>query len=81
MQFFTRTVERSGEWVTEHETMDGLRRKQCLCLNCKLLEVPTTDCAKAISYALCRTFNVAFAMTRCPKFEQKEVADAKASGD
>ncbi len=68
MEFHTEQVEKYGALVYTHPEMDELRRKQCLCLNC----TKTADCEIAhAGYELCKKYNVAYAMTRCPEFVKK----------
>jgi len=66
MDFKVEKIEKYGREVWSHVEMDELRRSQCLCLNCALIR----KCAIAqAGYRLCEKNGVAFAMTRCPKYE------------
>ncbi len=69
MEFKTVQVERYGTVVSEHTEMDALRKRHCLCLNCTRLHDDTAKCARHVGYAMCRSFDVAFAMTRCKDFD------------
>ena len=68
MNFRVQCSERYGDTVSEHSEMDALRKRHCLCLNCTHLSNKDAKCARHIGYAMARTFNVAFAMTRCKDF-------------
>jgi len=58
-----------GKEVNVNVPMDILRRKECLCLNCEY--VTTCTWAKTL-FDLCKTSNLALAVTRCPIFKKKE---------
>jgi hypothetical protein len=71
----TRQVVRFNDHVVEHSLMDSLRQTECLCINCAQLNVrsPNDNCVAAqIFYETCLEHNVALAITRCPRFQQKE---------
>ena len=62
-------IEKYGAWVFCNEEMDLLRKQECLCLNCGLMD---GVCKVApVLYALCKSFNLALMMTRCPAWRQK----------
>ena len=69
MEFKAEQVEKYNVLVWQHPEMDVLRKTQCLCLNCKIMK--TCKIAKS-GYRLCRKYNVAFAMTRCPVFKRQD---------
>ena len=46
-----------------NEKMDKLRSKECLCLNCRVME--NCDWASEL-YGMCKISNLALAVTRCP---------------
>jgi len=70
MRFKTVLVEEYGVQVYQHPEMDELRRIQCLCLNCSFMY----HCKIAQKgYKLCKEYNVAYAMTRCPNWRKKEL--------
>ena len=49
--------------VWENPTLEAIRRDECLCLHCESLG----DCQAAKEgLALCRKYNLAFIVTRCP---------------
>ena len=57
-------MTRYGAKVWGNEEMDLLRSRECLCLNCGHLN---EGCKQSrILLAICKTFNLAFMMTRCP---------------
>ena len=56
---------RYGREVFINESMDTLRKSECLCLNCKI--VSFCDSAKVL-YSLCKEKDLAMAITRCPSF-------------
>ena len=53
-------------WV--NTTMDYLRKTECLCLNCEAMSGCET--AKRL-YEICKSTNVAMAITRCPLWIKK----------
>ena len=54
-----------GTEVWVNAQTDEMRREECLCLNCKRMD----DCAIAKEgLRLCRLTDIAFMVTRCPKF-------------
>ncbi|MBI2047525.1 MAG: hypothetical protein HYT27_00130 [Parcubacteria group bacterium] len=57
----------------ENTFMDTLRRKHCLCLNCAKLKPGQPDnCPIAqAGFELCKKYNTAYAMTRCPEWVEK----------
>lgn len=60
-------IEKYGKTVWCHGKMDGMRKINCLCLHCALLE----DCDEA--YELLKfsiDHNMAMAITRCPNWER-----------
>ena len=58
-------VEKYGTMVWANQEMDEARRKECLCFNCKR----QNDCAIAKEgLKLCQLTDIAFMVTRCPKF-------------
>jgi hypothetical protein len=61
-----RLVTKYGKDVWQHHEMDGLRRSECLCLNCEKLT--TCDIANALLHLTVKE-HVAFAVTRCPLWE------------
>ena len=70
MEFRVVLEEKYGTEVWTHPDMDRLRKEQCLCLNCRFMRPSHTDHCKiaAAGYALCQLTDIAFAVTRCPKF-------------
>ena len=58
-----------GRAVWVNQDMDAARRTECLCLNCKSLKYCPIA---AEGLKLCRLTDIAFMVTRCPKF----IADA-----
>jgi len=73
VDFTIQKVERYGVMVWEHTEMDKLRKEHCLCLDCRVIK--TCDIAKTF-FKLCQTYNVAFAMTRCPAHDSKTAIDS-----
>lgn len=58
-------VEKYGRLVWVNEQTEALRRDECLCFNCKQL----SDCPIAAEgLKLCKLTDIAFMVTRCPKF-------------
>lgn len=54
-----------GRQVFANAKTEEMRRTECLCLNCKALH----DCAIAKEgLRLCQLTDIAFMVTRCPKF-------------
>ncbi|NQU83589.1 MAG: hypothetical protein HQ536_02665 [Parcubacteria group bacterium] len=54
-------------WVSP--TVEKLRREECLCLNCGRVG----SCVAALDlYAICKSNNLALAVTRCPKWKEKK---------
>jgi len=68
MDFAVSKIEKYGVLVFQHPEMDELRRSQCLCLNCQKMD--NCEIAHA-GFELCKKFNIAYAVTRCPIFEKK----------
>jgi len=62
-------VKKYGALVFSNEEMDALRRENCLCLNCGSL--PDCPVAKQL-LLLCKGEDLALAVTRCPKWTEKE---------
>lgn len=61
--------EHYGKMVWVNPTTESFRREECLCLNCgKMGSCPVAHTL----YGMCVREDVAFTMTRCPKFEQKK---------
>jgi hypothetical protein len=61
-------VEKYGVTVWSNTMMDELRKDECLCLNCDRME----ECPIAKSlYTDCREWDLALAVTRCPKWIRK----------
>ena len=59
-------VERYGKDVWSNAEMDALRKTECLCMNCWNFG----DCETAMRlYELCKQFNLALAVTRCPEWK------------
>jgi hypothetical protein len=69
MRFKVEKVEKYGQEVFQHTEMDELRKTQCLCLNCIGMEFCETAHG---GYDLCKKYNIAFAVTRCPKFKEAQ---------
>ena len=71
--------EHYGANVWTNNDTDSIRRKECLCYNCKLLDLSRPDsdnCPMAgMLYHFCRTTNLAVMVTRCPAFEPKVEAE------
>jgi hypothetical protein len=60
--------EHYGARVWVNPTIESLRRKECLCLNCGKIG----GCAKAKAlYQICKDGDLALAVTRCPDWEEK----------
>lgn len=62
------TLEKYGVKVWANEYTESLRRTECLCFNCELLD---RCIIAAQGLALCKTYNIAFMVTRCPVFIPK----------
>jgi len=69
MKFAVMKVVKYGTKVYQHPEMDELRHTQP-CLNCTAMY--DCDIVKAC-FELCKKYNVAYAMTRCPHFVEKEI--------
>ena len=54
--------------VWQNERMDNLRKKECLCLNCRFIE--NCDWASEL-FGMCKDHHLALAVTRCPDWEKK----------
>lgn len=67
--------EHYGAIVWTNKDMDGARRTECLCYDCKRLDFNRDDsenCSIAGAlYHFCKVTNLALMITRCPIFEQK----------
>ena len=63
--------EHYGREVFVNTLTEQMRRSECLCLNCVLMNDGCDFAAAA--YGLCKDWNVAFCVTRCPGFEAEEV--------
>lgn len=62
-------VEKYGALVWSNTMMDDLRKDECLCLNCGSMK----ECVVANSlYATCKTYDIALAVTRCPKWAKNQ---------
>jgi hypothetical protein len=62
-------VKKYGVNVWCNEEMDLLRGQECLCLNCKLMN---SGCRQAqILYSLCKAFDLALIVTRCPEWKSR----------
>lgn len=61
-------VEKYGAMVWQDQEMDTLRKKRCLCLNCKRLG--QCDTASDL-LAICKAKNMAMAITRCQQFSHQ----------
>lgn len=62
-----------GKEVWVNPTTEALRREECLCLNCgnsKPGEPDHCHTAKDL-YEICKRDNVAFPVTRCPRWREK----------
>ena len=55
-----------GEQQWCHAEMDENRKTECLCFNCDRLSYCK---AAQMGAALCQTFNIAYAVTRCAEFK------------
>ena len=72
MEFHTELAFRHREWVREHPEMDALRKEQCMCFHCLIME----QCpAAAKLYAIACKYDMAFAITRCRAFISKDECD------
>ena len=56
-------IEKYGTTVWANEDMELIRKNECLCLHCGSLG--SCDIARE-GYHMCKKYNVAFMMTRCP---------------
>lgn len=54
-----------GQWVHVNRDTEDIRRTECLCMNCQNLE---TCPIAAEGHRLCQLTDIAFMVTRCPKF-------------
>jgi hypothetical protein len=61
-------VIKYGHEVIQNSVTDKIRKTECMCLNCKDLDV--CNIAHEM-YELCKEFNCAVMMTRCKYFEEK----------
>jgi hypothetical protein len=60
-------IDKYGHKVYCNVPMDDLRKEQCLCLNCEKL-----PCVVSKSFfELCKSYNIALMITRCPEWEAK----------
>ena len=59
------TVNKFGRDVFANQQMDEARHTECLCMNCKQMHSCVT--AKE-GLRLCQLTDIAFMVTRCPKF-------------
>lgn len=65
-------IEKYGNKVWTNETMDNLRKTECLCLNCANMKPGDNNCPIANTlYQICLADNVAMAITRCPLWKPK----------
>lgn len=67
--------EHYGDIVWVSPAVEALRRSDCLCYNCAKLKPADggDECSIASAfYEICKTENVALAVTRCPVFEFTE---------
>jgi hypothetical protein len=63
-------IEKYGVEVWCNARMDLERADECLCLNCGLMN---NGCKQAeLLYQMCKTFNLALMVTRCPDWKEKE---------
>ena len=61
-------VKKYGVEVWSNEEMDLLRGRECLCLNCGRMN---RGCEQAqVLFALCKAFNLALIVTRCPVWKE-----------
>lgn len=60
-------IQKYGTTVIANEDGERFRKEECLCLNCLWLEEGCEIAKQGLAFA--QANNVAFAMTRCPKFE------------
>ena len=68
LKMLVKKVVAHGVEVWANEDMDERRRDFCLCLNCKNM----VQCPDAMAlYEICKTGNLALAVTRCPNFNKK----------
>ena len=64
-------VEKYGVLVWQNPTIEALRREECLCLHCARID---RDCGgegctiAGDLFAICKRENVAFPVSRCPKW-------------
>lgn len=62
-----------GATVWVNPTTEGMRREECLCLNCGRMGTIIAPCPYARNlYALCKDGNIALMVTRCPGWMSKE---------
>jgi hypothetical protein len=59
-------IEKYGVLAWCNEEMDLLRSRECLCLNCNIMQ--KCDTAK-ILYYIARNSNIAMMITRCPAWK------------
>lgn len=73
--------EHYGANVWTNKDTDSIRRAECLCYSCKLLDFERPDsenCPIAGTlYHFCRTTNLALMVTRCPAFAPKKFVPKK----
>jgi hypothetical protein len=70
--------EHYGANVWTHKEMDGLRRTECMCRLCGKLVIGNEDenCTVAQAcFAVCQAGDIAMSITRCPRFQPKELAN------
>ena len=61
-------LKTNGGEVWCNVKMDNLLEKECLCLNCDLME----HCGWAVEfYNMCKDANIALAVTRCPEWRKR----------
>lgn len=68
-----------GKLVWVNPTTESIRRKECLCLNCAVLNSGQPDhcpTAKRL-YEECVGSDIALIITRCPRFEKTQEGDGK----
>ena len=69
MEVQPKSILKYGVWVWCNERADLSRSQECLCLNCRLLN---NGCRQSsLLFEICKSFNLAFLMTRCPDWLEK----------
>lgn len=63
-------VEKYGAQIWCDEKMDNIRRRRCLCLNCK--KMGDTCSVSSEFYRLCIDHNIALMVTCCERWEPKD---------